>query len=200
HALFGLGQGALAMAAPTPASDGSEGRLIAFAARLICNHPGRLTAAEARRLVEDSGISPSTVHSMTGMSGMPGVSADGAGLSHLALLQSLLPTLPMVLGHLLAGLAAGWLLRRGEAALWRAVRLSAQAAHLVADTALVLALRAALRRVRSALRAGAGEEAAAATVRRPARRSYENDEAAPRELALTHSVVRRGPPHCALAA
>ncbi|MEV0260432.1 hypothetical protein AB0I49_03700 [Streptomyces sp. NPDC050617] len=197
HALFGLGQGALAMAAPTPASDGSEGRLIAFAARLICNHPGRLTAAEAHRLVADSGISPSTVHSMTGAAGLP---ADAAGLSHLALLQSLLPTLPMVLGHLLAGLAAGWLLRRGEAALWRAVRLSAQAAHLVADTALVLALRAALRLVRAALRAGAGEESAAATVRRPARRPYENDEAAPRELALTHSVVRRGPPHCALAA
>ncbi|MCZ0980428.1 hypothetical protein O1L60_19450 [Streptomyces diastatochromogenes] len=37
-----------------------------------------------------------------------------------------LPGLPMLLGHLLAALATGWLLRRGDRALGRLVELSEQ--------------------------------------------------------------------------
>ncbi len=108
----------------------------------------------------------------------------------------LLPSLPMLLGHLLAALALGWLLRRGEAALWRLVRLSAPAAREVAAQALVGALRGALTLVR-ALLAGpdtAHDDALRAPV------SYGDDKPGPQHLALHHSVVRRGPPTLALAA
>ncbi len=103
----------------------------------------------------------------------------------------------MLLAHLLAALAAGWLLRRGEAALWRLVRLSAPAAReaSAAAEALVGALRGALALVR-ALCAGL----LATDVRPVARFSYGDDQARPQELALQHSVVRRGPPALALAA
>ncbi|WP_346096146.1 hypothetical protein [Streptomyces olivaceiscleroticus] len=126
----------------------------------------------------------------------------GSGLSgtvqHLGLdlPAGLLPSLPMLLGHLLAALIAGWLLRRGEAALWRLVRLSAPAAREATAAASMGALRTALRLVHALCAGLLG--AADPTPHAPV--SYEHDKAGPEELALQHSVVRRGPPHFALAA
>ncbi|NEE59092.1 hypothetical protein G3M55_82980, partial [Streptomyces sp. SID8455] len=56
-----------------------------------------------------------------GGSGLASAVTDGgSGLASVyASVTALLPALPMFLAHLLAALAAGWLLRRGEAALFR---------------------------------------------------------------------------------
>lgn len=183
HAVFALGQRTTQQ---TPATGDSEGGVTAMAGRLLCGSgPVRLDTATAHRIVTHAGIDPGTVGSAP--------SRPGPEAMHL---DSLLPSLPMALGHLLAALAVGWLLRRGEVAVWRAVRLSADGARGVAEAALVRALRAALRLVR-ALRAGQGEPLGA-SVRRP--RTPERDECAAETLVLQHSVIRRGPPRFDLAA
>ncbi|MEV4739404.1 hypothetical protein [Streptomyces sp. NPDC049555] len=187
HALFGLGQ-ARAGAMPVPGRDGHEGRLIDFAGQLLCDQRP-LSAAEARRVVTDAGLDPAVHPAMAAPAG--GTAAPGAG--HASLAHALLPSLPMVLGHLLAAVALGWLLRRGEAALWRLVRLSAGPARQLAAAALFGALRAALALVRVRLRA----LQAPVVVRR---RSTADDERPAREPELQHFVIRRGPPACALAA
>jgi hypothetical protein len=101
--------------------------------------------------------------------------------------MSVLPSLPMLLVHLLAAVAAGWVLRRGDLAVLRLMRLSA---HGVAETALVRSLRAALALV-GALRAGLpGSGRGTPRVVRTA----PSPPAAPHTTALQHSVIRRGPP------
>ncbi len=101
----------------------------------------------------------------------------------------------MLLGHVLAALAAGWLLRRGDLALARLVELSAHSAHSVAEAALVRALRAALSLVH-ALHAGlAGVPGTGPRLPHTARLAPPR----PRTTALQHTVIRRGPPSDALA-
>ncbi|NUR64162.1 MAG: hypothetical protein HOQ47_00245, partial [Streptomyces sp.] len=100
---------------------------------------------------------------------------------------SLLPSLPMLLGHVLAALAAGWLLRHGDLALLRLAELSA---HGVAEGALVRSLRGALALVR-ALRAGLpGAPLTGPALPRTALLAPPT----PRTTALQHTVIRRGPP------
>lgn len=95
-------------------------------------------------------------------------------------------TVPMLLGHLLAAVVAGWWLRRGEAAVWRVLGLVL--------TPLTAPLTAALRLLRLLL-GGLTADADAATrgTLRPARW-----DAAPWRLPaaalLRHQLVRRGPP------
>ncbi|GCD44309.1 hypothetical protein [Streptomyces paromomycinus] len=197
HTVFALGQHRMATApaaGPAPAGGGlSDQAAISLARHITCGlGAGQLDGAQARRILHTSVIGP----------GGPAASAGGAGhamdpATAATAAHGLLPSLPMLLAHLLAALAAGWLLRRGEAALWRLVRLSAPAAREASAVAeaLVGALRGALALVR-ALCAGL----LTADVRPVARFSYGDDQARPRELALQHSVVRRGPPALALAA
>ncbi|MFH8593045.1 hypothetical protein [Streptomyces rimosus] len=193
HSVFALGQHRMA-AAPmsAPASGGlSDEAAIAFARHVTCGlGAGRLDGAEARRILDVSAIGPAGP-------GTAGHVMDQAATSAPAA-HGLLPSLPMLLAHLLAALAAGWLLRRGEAALWRVVRLSAPAAREAAAVAeaLVGALRGTLALVRVLCAGLLG----AADARPVARFSYGDDQARPKELALQHSVVRRGPPALALAA
>lgn len=122
--------------------------LIRFAASLVCGMgPAQLNAAEAHRIVTAAGIDPASV-AAGGHQHM--ATASGPDPASLA---SLLPSLPMLLGHLLAAVATGWLLRRGEIALFRLARLSAHGAQQIAAGARLRALRAALALV-DALRAG----------------------------------------------
>lgn len=101
----------------------------------------------------------------------------------------------MLAGHLAAALVAGWWLRRGEAALWRLVRIAATAArehardHWTAPLRTAFALAAAL--LRGLLGAGGDPS------RRPG--ASAGDGPLPSGTALRHSVVRRGPPFGALA-
>ncbi|WP_093800118.1 hypothetical protein [Streptomyces sp. Wb2n-11] len=179
HALFALGQHS-----PALESAATDTSLRAFAAKLVCGAGALpLSTAEARRIITEAGIDPASVHT---------TQQHLAHAAHPSAAAGLLPTLPMLLGHLLAAVATGWLLRRGESALSRLVLLSA---HGVAEGALVRSLRAALALVRS-LRAGLLPGAPAHGPR--ALRTPFVTPLRPAGEALQHTVIRRGPPAAAL--
>ncbi|MEU5139846.1 hypothetical protein [Streptomyces sp. NPDC021139] len=196
HAVFGLGQHgtAAATASGTAAASGggagalSDASLVQQAARLVCGTTAAaISPAQAERILTDARVAPADP------TGAAHHSADALATAGTS--ASLLPSLPMLLGHLLAGLAAGWLLRRGDLALTRLVELSAHSAQSMAEAAFVRALRAALSLVR-ALHAGLA--GAPGTGPRPphiAMRVLPR----PRSTALQHTVIRRGPPSDAFA-
>ncbi|MCX4511910.1 hypothetical protein OHA27_16700 [Streptomyces sp. NBC_01619] len=191
HTLFGLGQRPLAV---SPSADDA---LIRMAAKLVCGAGGNaLSPADAHRIVAGAGIDPATAVQATHAGHAGHAAAPAAALGS----AGLLPSVPMVLGHLLAALATGWLLRRGDLAMLRLAELSAQGAHdageAVAEAALVRALRAALVLVRELL---AGLPGAPGARPRPVRTDRDHP-APPVAGALQHTVIRRGPPaHRALA-
>ncbi|WP_406100584.1 hypothetical protein [Streptomyces canus] len=183
HVLFGLGQhGTTAMSSMSSAQPASDATLLQQAARLLCGTTAAaISPAQAQKILTDARLRPGTGttavhHSADAMTG-----------------SSVWPSLPMVLGHVLAAVAAGWLLRHGDLALLRLAELSTYSAHSVAEGALVRSLRGALALVR-ALRAGlpgateAGPRAPLAASLAPPR---------PRTAALQHTVIRRGPPAAA---
>lgn len=172
--------------APATGSDPGADALAALAAKLLCG-PGGAGAGltlppgtTAGEIVSRAGIDPHLI--VTGTPHLP-------FWTHTAVL-GLSPV--MLLGHLLAALVAGWWLRRGEAALWRLLRVGAQVTETLARTwaaplRTLLALAAALLR---GLLGALGAEAA--TRHRPDRdggvRQFR------RTAQLRHQVVRRGPP------
>ncbi|MFE7751263.1 hypothetical protein [Streptomyces sp. NPDC057428] len=182
HVLFGLGRHA-----PDAAASSGNDALIHFAAGLVCGEgPARLSAAEAHRIVTTAGIDASTVaqgHAHLAS----GTAVDPASMASMT---AGLPSLPMFLGHLLAALATGWLLRRGEVALFRLARISARGGRQLAAGARLGALRAAMALVR-ALRAGLpGRLATAPRFPRTAVDAHVPATGDP----LQHMVIRRGPP------
>ncbi|WP_189712932.1 hypothetical protein [Streptomyces phaeofaciens] len=187
HTLFGLGQHGTAAAAST-ATAVTDSELVARAARLVCGATAAaISPAQAQKILVEARLYPSDAGTgaMSGMDSMhhPADSLATAGGSTM----SLLPSLPMLLGHVLAGLAAGWLLRRGDAALRRLIQLSA---HGVAEGASVRSLRGALALVRALL---AGLPTAPTTGPHTPRTALPAP-AEPRTTALQHTVIRRGPP------
>ncbi|MFD6284970.1 hypothetical protein [Streptomyces sp. NPDC060205] len=191
HTLFGLGQHGTSAATST-ASTGVDTSLVARAARLVCGASvATLSPAQAQRILADAQLG-------TGAGSTGGIGGTGTGTSHALHEQtgamsaaagspaSVLPSLPMLLGHVLAAVAAGWLLRRGDIALRRLLRLSA---HGVAEGPLV-SLRGALALVRALLSGLPGVLPALPG----APRGWAYEPAAPRTTALQHSVSRRGPP------
>ncbi|MCX5266124.1 hypothetical protein [Streptomyces sp. NBC_00199] len=214
HALFGLGQhtASVSAAASTSVSrsvssasasaalSASDASLVERAARLVCGAMAApISPAQAQKMLVDARLySPGTGGAGTGrggtggagMSGMTGMSSmqhPADALATTGPAMSLLPSLPMLLGHVLAAVAAGWLLRRGDTALLRLLALSA---HGVAEGALVRSLRGALALVRALL---AGLPTAPGTGVRVPRTALLTPES-PRTIALQHSVIRRGPP------
>ncbi|MFQ6144814.1 hypothetical protein ACLMNJ_17325 [Streptomyces seoulensis] len=162
----------------------SDATLVERAAHYVCGGTGAaISPARAYRILVDAhlydGPAPSTAHPADALS--TGGSA-----------ASMLPSLPMLLGHLLAALAAGWLLRRGDLALLRLIELSA---HGVAEGALMRSLRGALALVRALC---AGLPTAPGTGPRFAR-TTDSAPLTPPTTALQHTVIRRGPPAAALA-
>ncbi|MFJ8626463.1 hypothetical protein ACIRD3_26995 [Kitasatospora sp. NPDC093550] len=149
------------------------------AGRLICNetHPGTLAGLPGsptpEQLVSSAGLDPHA------FAAAPWWQGGVFGMS---------PT--MLAGHLAAALVAGWWLRRGEAALWRLLRVAASAAreHWAAPLRSAFALVAALLR---------GLFGVAGPVRRFGGRGGEGP--LPVGAVLRHSVVRRGPPSGVLA-
>ncbi|MEU1211094.1 hypothetical protein ABZ424_01210 [Streptomyces sp. NPDC005790] len=181
HILFGFGRHM-----PTGTTGPGDDSLIRFAAGLVCGAgPAQLSAGEAHRIVTTAGIDPATV----AQGHTHGVSG-AADPTVLATMMSGLPSLPMFLGHLLAALATGWLLRRGEIALFRLARLSAQGGRQLASGARLRALRAAMALVR-ALRAGLPGRP---TTGPRALRSALDTPAPATGDPLQHMVIRRGPP------
>jgi hypothetical protein len=167
HTLFGLGQQGTAAMASGATSRGSMGSMGSMHSGGV--HPGT------------GGGHGSLHHAADALSASPGSPV------------SLLPSLPMLLGHVLAALAAGWLLRRGDLALLRLLELSARSAHSLTEGALVRSLRGAFALV-CALRAGLPGGL------RPGPRLPRTALLAPprlRTTALQHTVIRRGPPSAA---
>ncbi|MGV9313568.1 hypothetical protein ACWDR0_15455 [Streptomyces sp. NPDC003691] len=187
HALFGLGQRHPVRIAPD-----TDDAVIRMAAKLLCG-PGSASIGpdEARRVVTLAGLTPPGPDGGSGHGTVPQPSIGA----------ELLPSLPMLLAHLLVAVVTGWLLRRGDLALLKLTRLSAASANetrrLMTEAGELRALRAALAFVRT-LHAG--------LVRLPApgvRPARPGDDAAPptAEEVLQHTVIRRGPPaRLALAA
>nr|BFD83912.1 hypothetical protein StreXyl84_33130 [Streptomyces sp. Xyl84] len=204
HALFALGQhGAMAMgpmaSASMPGPSGSaahaghtlsDAALVERAARYMCGTTtAGITPARAYRILVDAHLYPATAQD-------PATAAHPAGAlptaGPVASLLSLLPSLPMLLGHVLAALAAGWLLRHGDLAL---LRLMALEAHGVAEGALVRSLRGALA---LACALCAGLPTAPGTGPRLAR-AADSVLPPPSTTALQHTVIRRGPPAASFA-
>ncbi|MDH6137382.1 hypothetical protein P3T37_006814 [Kitasatospora sp. MAA4] len=152
------------------------------AGRLICNDmPGSLMGTlpvgmTPAQLLGDAGLDPSAYHT-----------------------AAVLPwwqfglTPAMAAGHLAAAVLAGWWLSRGEAALWRLVRLAGALAREVQDRAAPL--RTALLLVAALLRGLLGTAGTDVRAVRPDAGSGR----LPRAAVLRHSVIRRGPPVAAFA-
>lgn len=188
HVLFGFGQRPLAAASLGPATDDA---LIRMAAKIVCGAgAASMSAADATRILSDAGLDPAATAGQA-QAGHVGHLVDGAGAGAALQGGDLLPNLPMVLGHLLAALATGWLLRHGDLALGRLARLSTHGATELAEGALVRSLRAALAFVRALLSGLPGLPAAG-----PSRSVRTGDDASPPTgaEALQHTVIRRGPP------
>ncbi|MDX3853003.1 hypothetical protein PV679_20540 [Streptomyces sp. AK02-01A] len=182
HSMFGIGQQHLTM--PTGANDA----LIRMAAKLVCGAgPTSLSHVDAQRIVADAGLGPAGPTAGAHHHMGPGM-ATGTGPMSAA--DALLPSLPMVLGHLLAALATGWLLRRGDLALLRLAELSAHGIGEVTENTQLRALRAALALVRALCSGLPGVPAPRA---RAPRHSY-GAPPVPTGETLQHTVIRRGPP------
>ncbi|GAA2653501.1 hypothetical protein GCM10010307_65100 [Streptomyces vastus] len=183
HILFGLGQHSTAVE-----SGNMDASLVARAARLVCGtFVAAISPAQAERILTNAGIDPGT--------GTGAGASTGAGhLTHHHSAEavtaagdpsmSVLPSLPMLLGHVLAGVSAGWLLRNGDLALQRLMRLSAH------GEGPVRALRRALALVRVLLAGLPGTPEAAPC----APRATQLGPPVPHTTVLQHSVIRRGPP------
>ncbi len=215
HVLFGLGQhgtaasatgGAAVLASTSGMSSAasaasassassvsslSDAALVEQAARFVCGTTAAaISPAQAHQILVNARIYPGAgTGTAAGAAHHPADALSTTAGSSTALL----PSLPMLLGHVLAGIAAGWLLRRGDMALVRLMEMSTLSAHTVAEGALVRSLRGALALVR-ALRAGLpGTPGAGPRIPRTAL-------LAPpplRTTALQHTVTRRGPPTAA---
>ncbi|MDR3080529.1 MAG: hypothetical protein LBV60_06310 [Streptomyces sp.] len=181
HALFGLGQHSSVASMASGAASTADATLVERAARIMCGATvATISPAQAQKILTDArlgtGTGPAALHHPADTLSVPG-----------GPWSSMLPSFPMLLGHVLAGVAAGWVLRRGDMALLRLIRLSA---HGVAEGALVRSLRSVFALVR-ALLAGLPETSEAGT-RVP--RAWFLVPPKPRTTALQHTVIRRGPP------
>ncbi|MEV7690203.1 hypothetical protein [Streptomyces bungoensis] len=192
HTLFGLSRHGTAAAmgampaGPAGASLG-DGALVERATRLLCgSSPSALTPGHAYRLLLDAHLIDASGRPEGAVPAMPHM-ADATGST-----AALLPSLPMLLGHVLAAVATGWLLRRGDLAVLRLIELSA---HGVAEGALVRSLRAALALARALC---AGLLPAAEPLPR-GRRTARDEAPAPHTTTLEHTVIRRGPPAAAFS-
>ncbi|WP_406373147.1 hypothetical protein OG788_23070 [Streptomyces sp. NBC_00647] len=187
HTLFGLGLHASTTATGSMGSMASgmsmsDASLVARAARLVCGTTAAaISPVQAQKILADARIDTGMTDMASSMHHAADAVPAAAGTP-----MSVLPSLPMLLGHVLAAVAAGWVLRRGDLALLRLMRLSAQG---VAEGALVRSLRAALTLVR-ALRTGLPGAPEIARTPRTALLATPT----PRTTALQHTVVRRGPP------
>ncbi|MET9873264.1 hypothetical protein ABZZ36_01305 [Actinacidiphila glaucinigra] len=157
------------------------GGVAEIAGRLLCDE----RATELPSHVHTVAAGTSHMAGMPGMAAMPGMSPAAAESTMLSY------SLPMLLGHAVAALTAGWLLRRGEAALWRLVALSVRGLAELSGGAL----RHAVALVRLLL---TGSPAAPCAV--PGAGRTDGSAPVPRTVLLRHSLARRGPPAHALAA
>ncbi|GAB3107287.1 hypothetical protein GCM10027160_03780 [Streptomyces calidiresistens] len=176
-----------------PAGTGRDGTTGAMelAARLLCNdHAANLTPGAAEEIVRAAGLDPT---------GAPGGAGHALG-DHLAAGPGTIDAIgpltggsAMLLAHLVAAVATGLLLARGEAALWCLIRLSRTAARDAADRSLpALPVLGLLGWGRAVARALSGATAPPVP---PARSRTAHGPAVPlRGPERVGGVGRRGPP------
>ncbi|MEU9207739.1 hypothetical protein AB0D27_07230 [Streptomyces sp. NPDC048415] len=191
HLLFSLGQGS----APVDRSS----RVVALAERFLCGADRtRLTPAAAARILRQAHIDPAraapAVHGTPGMAGMAHMAGHGG---HAMMLSSMF-TLPMAAAHVAAAVVTGWVLRRCEVALWRAVRLPTMAASRQARLSLLRRLSGLLAMARVLVRVAALHERLRSVL--IPRRTADDGVRALRSAVLWTCVIRRGPPAVAPAA
>ncbi|MGP3687327.1 hypothetical protein ACTVZO_21925 [Streptomyces sp. IBSNAI002] len=192
HTVFGLGQhSAAAASAGRTTATAADGSLAEIAARLVCGgNSVPLSPADARQILTTAGLDPAALTAEAAQAGQLASQGHGAH-AHLAQAATSAPATglfspAMLLGHLVAALAVGWLLGRGDAALFRLLELS----RLSAEADPVRPLRAALAFVRAL---GAGLPGMPTDTPRALRTAADPAAATGRE-ALQHTVIRRGPP------
>jgi hypothetical protein len=197
HLLFCMGQTSV-----RPVSADRSASVVAMAERLLCDpQAAHLTPRAAALIVRRSGLDPtgtlSGLHSAPGASGMTAM-AGMAGHDGLVMMLSSMLTPPMIAAHVAAALVTGWLLRRGEIALWTAVRLP----EVIAGHLIRLALLRLLSGLPAAVRmqervAGLAQQLRA--VRAVHRRSQDGCACQLRSVVLWRRLTRRGPPMSAAA-
>lgn len=179
HLVFCLGQ-----VQSVAQSDGAVA-LNTAAGRLLCNLDlAHLSQADLARIVHASGLGKAQLSG--GMPGMGGGSTAGA--AH-AMGVGMMLTPAMFGAHVAAALLMGWLLRCGESALWRIVRLARYGAEQVSALLPLAGVLAALHALARMTRLLGLEQGLT-------RRWNRADWAARRlsSLGLHYSVIRRGPP------
>ncbi len=171
HLLFCLGQLQVSPAAAAgPAGSDS------LASRLLCSFDqARLSPAALGQIVRASGLDSSSLSA-----GMP------TGTHAMSMGMMLTPA--MLAAHCAAAVVMGFLLRRGEAALWRVVRLAARTAGRLAE---LLPLTAVLAALRALALIATGADAGLQSARRHRTRTGSES---PGRVELQHVVIRRGPP------
>ncbi len=180
HLVFCLGQvGATGAAARRP------GTVTAWAVRPRCDArvtplAARNAACAVRRVATGPAAVAHAAHRMPGMAGMAGHGARAMPLSSMF-------TPAMLAAHLTAALVGGLVLRHGEAALWRVVRLSAPVREYLLVPLVLARLLTAPRML--ALLVGVLRRLSAAGRRRARRHAQRL-----RSVALQDCLVRRGPP------
>lgn len=209
HTLFACERPAAAAGAGPSggAHAGAHGaELRRLAARLLCDEQsaGGMSETRARQVLADAGIDAGRLSGHAGH-GTHGAHAGHAGHEAAGSATSAADTPlhclriaadaalslfdgPMLLGHVLAALVLGWFLHRGEAALWRLVRLSARSARTA-----VRHVRASLRTVLTYVRALRGGPLPDLPPRTAGSRETREHGTA-LSVLLHHSVNRRGPP------
>jgi hypothetical protein len=166
----------------------NSGAVMALAGQLLCNGPlPRLTPESAAHIIRQAGLA---------MPHMPGMASDARTSGAHTMAMSLAGTcsVSMLAGHMAAAAVLGWVLRRGESAVWRMVRLSAQTAAQIAALPALTAVLASIHTL--ALLAGALDRRLSAV--RALRADGETGQ--PESVKLQHTVIRRGPPAVTLAA
>ncbi|MEU7095671.1 hypothetical protein [Kitasatospora aureofaciens] len=186
---------------------GQAGLHVLFHAAQSLRPPPRPAGADGSGHAPDMGDMPGMAH-MPGMlatggghsgAAVPHVAAGSTGAPHAVAAAThaafwchaphlgLSPA--MLVAHLAATVAAGWWLQRGEAAVWRLVRLTAGAVTATAHACAaplhgLLALFAVLR-------CGVDGRSRARAVRFA---SADGQRRVPQSALLRHAVIRRGPP------
>ncbi|MBV9022454.1 MAG: hypothetical protein JO362_01300 [Streptomycetaceae bacterium] len=186
HLLFSVGQWCGSSASPS--RNVNSGAVMALASQLLCKGSlPRLTPESAARIIRQTNIAMPHMPGMT-----PSTGTSGAHTMAMSLPGTC--SVSMLAVHVAAAVVLGWVLRRGESAVWRMIGLSAQTA---AQIAALLALTAVLASVRTlALLAGMFDRRLSAI--RALRADDETGQ--PESVKLQHTVVRRGPPTVTLAA
>jgi hypothetical protein len=167
--------------------------LVAGETGLQCS--ARLAPHGVVRILRQAPVDPArALGAVHGAPGMTGTAGHGVH----AMVPGPMLTPAVLAAHVVAALIAGWLLRRGEVALWQVVRLPVVTAGQLARLLLLRLLRGLMVALRTPASADGvleqSRSARSALAALIALRAVEGDGKRLRPPVLRASVVHRGPP------